>query len=543
MAKKIYYREEARNKMMDGVNKLADAVKYTIGPKGRNVVLDKGFGSPTITNDGVSITDEIELKDKAENVGASIVKEVASKANEAAGDGTTTATLLARAIISEGLRNVSAGADPLSLKRGIEKGKDAVVEQLKKEAKPISKKEEIAQVANISAEDEELGNLIAEVIEEAGNEGVVTVEESRTFGLEKEVVKGLQLENGYISPYMVTDSERMEAVFDDAHILITDKKISSINEIVPLLEKLSREGQKNLVIIADDVEGEALATLVLNKMRGAFNTLAVKAPGFGDKKKEMLKDIAAVCGGQVITEEVGLKLENAEVDMLGSARKVTATKENTIITEGKGKKSELDTRVNQIKKQIDNTTSDFEKENLQKRLARLVGGVAVIKVGATTEVEQKALQHKAEDALSATRAAIEEGILPGGGVSYIRALKALDDLNLEGDEATGVEILKRALEAPIRQIAENAGVDGSVVAQKIKEGKGSEGFNAKKMVYEDLFKAGIVDPKKVVRIALENASSASGMFLTTECVVIDDEEDKDDKGGGHQGMPGMPGMM
>ena len=542
-AKDLVFDAEARTALKRGVDKLAGAVKVTLGPKGRNVVLDKGFGSPTITNDGVSITDEIELKDKAENVGASIVKEVASKANEAAGDGTTTATLLARAIISEGLRNVSAGADPLSLKRGIEKGKDAVVEQLKKEAKPISKKEEIAQVANISAEDEELGNLIAEVIEEAGNEGVVTVEESRTFGLEKEVVKGLQLENGYISPYMVTDSERMEAVFDDAHILITDKKISSINEIVPLLEKLSREGQKNLVIIADDVEGEALATLVLNKMRGAFNTLAVKAPGFGDKKKEMLKDSAAVCGGQVITEEVGLKLENAEVDMLGSARKVTATKENTIITEGKGKKSELDTRVNQIKKQIDNTTSDFEKENLQKRLARLVGGVAVIKVGATTEVEQKALQHKAEDALSATRAAIEEGILPGGGVSYIRALKALDDLNLEGDEATGVEILKRALEAPIRQIAENAGVDGSVVAQKIKEGKGSEGFNAKKMVYEDLFKAGIVDPKKVVRIALENASSASGMFLTTECVVIDDEEDKDDKGGGHQGMPGMPGMM
>jgi len=527
--------------MMDGVNKLADAVKYTIGPRGRNVVLGQSYGSPTITNDGVSITDEIELKDKAENVGASIVKEVASKANDAAGDGTTTATLLARAIISEGLKNVAAGADPLSLKRGIEEGKDSVVEYLKKEAKPISKKEEVAQVATISAEDEEMGNLIAEVIEEAGNDGVVTVEESRTFGMEKEVVKGLQIENGYISPYMVTDSERMESVFEDSYILITDKKISSVNEIVPLLEKLSREGQKNLVIIADDVDGEALATLVLNKLRGAFNTLAIKAPGFGDKKKEMLKDIAAVCGGQIITEEVGLKLENAEIDMLGSARKVTSTKENTIITEGKGKKQELEQRINQIKNQIEEASSDFEKENLQKRLARLAGGVAVIKVGAITEVEQKARQHKAEDALAATRAAIEEGILPGGGVSFIRALKALDSVKLEGDEATGVEILKRALEAPVRQIAENAGVDGSVVAQKTKELKDAEGFNAKKMKYEDLFKAGIVDPKKVVRIALDNATSASSMFLTTECVVVDEEDEKEDKGGG--GMPqGMPGM-
>ncbi len=541
MSKKIYYREEGRNKMMDGVNKLADAVKYTIGPRGRNVVLGQSYGSPTITNDGVSITDEIELKDKAENVGASIVKEVASKANDAAGDGTTTATLLARAIISEGLKNVAAGADPLSLKRGIEEGKDSVVEYLKKEAKPISKKEEVAQVATISAEDEEMGNLIAEVIEEAGNDGVVTVEESRTFGMEKEVVKGLQIENGYISPYMVTDSERMESVFEDSYILITDKKISSVNEIVPLLEKLSREGQKNLVIIADDVDGEALATLVLNKLRGAFNTLAIKAPGFGDKKKEMLKDIAAVCGGQIITEEVGLKLENAEIDMLGSARKVTSTKENTIITEGKGKKQELEQRINQIKNQIEEASSDFEKENLQKRLARLAGGVAVIKVGAITEVEQKARQHKAEDALAATRAAIEEGILPGGGVSFIRALKALDSVKLEGDEATGVEILKRALEAPVRQIAENAGVDGSVVAQKTKELKDAEGFNAKKMKYEDLFKAGIVDPKKVVRIALDNATSASSMFLTTECVVVDEEDEKEDKGGG--GMPqGMPGM-
>ncbi len=547
MPKNIYYQEEARKKMMAGVDKLADAVKYTIGPKGRNVVLGQSYGSPTITNDGVTITEEIELKDKVENIGASIVKEVASKANEAAGDGTTTATLLARAIIGEGLKNVTAGADPLSLKRGVNKGKDAVIDALKAEAKKISKKEEIAQVATISAEDEELGNLIAEVIEDAGKDGVVTIEESKTFGLDKEVVKGLQLDNGYVSPYMVTDAERMESVFEDTHILITDKKISSINEIVPVLEKLAQGGQKNLVIIADEIEGEALATLVLNKLRGAFNTLAIKAPGFGDKKKETLKDIAAVCGGQVISEEVGLKLENTEVAMLGMARKVTATKDKTIITEGKGDKKDLDRRIDQIKKEIENTTSDYEKESLQKRLAKLAGGVAVIKVGALTEVEQKARQHKAEDALSATRAAIEEGIVAGGGVSLIRALVALDKLKLKGDEQTGANILKKALEAPIRQIAENAGVDGSVVVQKVKEGSGAFGFNAKTLKYEDLIEAGIVDPTKVVRSALENATSAAGMFLTTECIVVDAEEEKDNYNTGG-GMPGgmgggMPGGM
>ncbi len=546
MPKNIYYQEEARKKMMAGVDKLADAVKYTIGPKGRNVVLEQSYGSPTITNDGVTITEEIELKDKIENIGASTVKEVASKANDAAGDGTTTATLLARSIIGEGLKNVTAGADPLSLKRGITKGKEEVVEALKKEAKQISKKEEIAQVATISAEDEELGNLIAEVIEEAGKDGVVTVEESRTFGLEKEVVKGLQLDSGYVSPYMITDSERMEAIYDDAHILITDKKISSVNEIVPILEKLSQGGQKNLVIIAEEIEGEALATLVLNKLRGAFNTLAIKAPGFGDKKKENLKDIAAVCGGQVISEEVGLKLENTEIAMLGVARKITATKDKTIITEGKGNKKDLERRIEQIKKEIEATTSEYEEENLKKRLAKLAGGVAVIKVGALTEVEQKARQHKAEDALSATRAAIEEGIVAGGGVSLIRALKALDKVKLQGDEATGADILRRALEAPVRQIAENAGVDGAVVAQKVKEGEGAYGFNAKTMVYEDLIEAGIVDPTKVVRSALENATSAAAMFLTTECVVVEDEEEKDKGGGGAPGggMPGgMPGGM
>ncbi len=543
MPKDIYYQEEARKKMVAGVNKLADAVKYTIGPKGRNVVLGQSYGSPVITNDGVSITEEIELKDKVENIGASAVKEVASKANEAAGDGTTTATLLARAIIVEGLKNVTAGADPLSIKRGIAEGSSTIVEALLKESKKITKKEEIAQVATISAEDEELGNLIAEVIEEAGKDGVVTVEESRTFGLEKEVVKGLQLESGYNSPYMVTDSERMEAVFENSPILITDKKISSVNEIVPILEKLSQEGHKNLVIIADDIEGEALATLVLNKLRGAFNTLAIKAPGFGDKKKDVLKDISAVCGGQVISEEVGLKLENTEISMLGSARKITATKDKTIITEGKGNKGDLDSRIEQIKREIENSNSNYEKENLQKRLAKLAGGVAVIKVGALTEVEQKARQHKAEDALSATRAAIEEGVVAGGGVSLIRALKSLDKIKLKGDEATGVAILKRALEAPLRQIAENAGVDGSVVVQKVKEGEGAFGFNAKTMEYEDLISAGVIDPAKVVRSSLENATSAASMFLTTECVVVEAEEDKD-KGGGPAGMPGgMPGGM
>ncbi|MEA2092448.1 MAG: chaperonin GroEL [Patescibacteria group bacterium] len=541
MSKDIYYQEEARKKMMRGVDKLTDAVKYTIGPKGRNVVLEQSYGSPIVTNDGVSITNEIELKDKVENIGASIVKEVASKANDTAGDGTTTATILARAIISEGLKNVTAGADPLSLKRGIDKGTVVVVNHLKKEARDITKKEEIAQVATISAEDEEMGKLIAEVVEETGEDGVITIEESKTFGLDKEIVKGLQLDNGYISPYMVTDSERMESVFEDTHILITDKKISSINEILPVMEKLSKAGQKNLVIIADDIEGEALATLVLNKLRGAFNTLAVKAPGFGEKKKENLKDIASVCGGQVISEEVGLKLENTEIEMLGVARKITATKDKTVITEGKGSKKDLEKRIEQIKNEIEKSTSEYDKESLQKRLAKLAGGVAVIKVGALTEVEQKARQHKAEDALSATRAAVEEGIVAGGGVALVRALSALYNLKLKGDEETGANILRRALEAPMKQIAENGGVDGSVVVAKTKEMKGSEGFNAKTMIYEDLITAGIIDPVKVVRVALENAASSAGMFLTTECVVVDAKEEDDGKGAA--GMPGGMGGM
>ncbi len=548
MPKEIFYGEEARKKLKTGVDKLADAVKHTLGPRGRNVVLSESFGSPTITNDGVSITDQIDLKDEVENIGCQIVKEVASKANDSAGDGTTTATILARSIISEGLKNVTAGADPLSLKRGIEKGAEQIVDSLEKSAQKITEKEEIAQVATISAEDEEMGNLIAEVMEEAGEDGVVTIEESKTFGLEKEVVRGLQLDEGYVSPYMVTDSERMEASFKDPKILITDQKISAVKDIVPILEKVSQSGEKNLVIIAEEIEGEALATLVLNKLRGAFETLAIEAPGFGDKKKEILKDIAAVTGGQVISEDVGLKLEKVEVSMLGAANKVVATKDETIITGGKGKKKELEKRINQIKTQIENAKSDYEKENLQKRVAKLTGGVAVIKVGAATEVEQKARQHKAEDALSATRSAIEEGIVPGGGVAFIRAIESLDDLKVEGDEATGVDILRRALQAPAKQIAENAGEDGSVVVQKIKEGKKNFGFNAKTLEYEDLLKAGVVDPKKVVRVALENAASAAGMFLTTETVVVDDEDDDQNGGGGRPaggmmgGGMGMPGM-
>ncbi len=543
MAKTIYYNEEARKKLKIGVDKLADAVKTTLGPKGRNVILDKGFGSPTITNDGVSIAKEIELEDKMENLGAEIVKDVASKANDAAGDGTTTATVLAQAIISEGLKNVTAGANPLALKKGIEKGTKAVVEELAKISKTISERSEIAQVATISAEDPEMGNLIAEVIDEVGKDGVVTVEESQTFGLQKEIVKGMQFDRGYISPYMVTNTEKMEAEYENPYIIITDRKISSINEIVPILEKISKTGKKELIIIADDVDGDALATLVVNKLRGNLNTLAVKAPGFGDSKKDMLQDIATICGAQVISEDLGMKIEDAEIDMLGSARKVISSKENTTIVEGRAKKEEIDARIGQLKAMAEKTTSDYDKEKIQERIAKLSGGVAIIKVGAVSEVEQKARHHKADDALAATRAAIEEGVVPGGGVALIRAISALDKVKVsEADEKTGINILRRALEAPIRQIAENAATDGSVVVQKVKEGEGSFGFNASKMTYEDLMKEGIIDPTKVVRVALENAASAAAMLLTTECAVVEkpDEKGKDLPMGG--GMPGMGGM-
>ena len=537
MAKQIKFNESARRKLKKGVDRLAEAVKVTIGPKGRNVVLDKGFGSPTITNDGVTIAKEIELEDKLENLGAEIVKEVATKTNDVAGDGTTTATILAQAIVREGVRNIAAGANPLALRAGIEAGVKEAVKSLKRVSKKISSKDEIAQVATISAGDKSVGSLIAEVMDEVGRDGVITVEESKAFGLEKEVVEGMQFDKGFVSPYMITDSDRMEAVFEDTPILIVDKKISAISEIVPLLEKLSQAGRKQLVIIAHDVEGEALATLVVNKIRGTFNTLAIKAPGFGDRQKDMLEDIATVSGGQVISEEAGLKLENIDLSQLGRARKVISDKENTTIIEGAGKKTGINKRVERIRLEIERVDSDFDKEKLEERLAKLSGGVAVIKVGAATEVEQKEKQHRIEDALSATRAAVEEGIVPGGGIALIRATSALANVKLKGDEKIGLEILKRAMEEPARQIAENAGKEGSVVVGEVKKLKGSNGYNALTDNYEDLFKSGIIDPAKVTRSALQNASSASSMLLTTEAVVTDVPEEKKEVP-----MPQMPQM-
>ncbi|MFH1582278.1 MAG: chaperonin GroEL [bacterium] len=535
MAKQIIYNEEARKKIKIGADKLADAVRVTLGPKGRNVILDKGFGPPVITNDGVTIAKEIELEDKVENLGAEIVKEVAEKTDDVAGDGTTTAVVLAQSIISEGLKNVAAGANPLDIKKGIEKGVDRVVSFLKEMAKQISTQEEMSQVATISAEDKKLGDLIAEVMWKVGKDGVVAIEESKTLETGKEIVEGLQFDRGYISPYLVTNTERMEAVFEDAYILITDKKISSIQEIVPVLEKIVQAGKKELVIIADDVDGEALATLIVNRLRGIFNTLAVKAPGFGDKRKEILEDIAIITGAQVISEEVGLKLENVTLEQLGRARKVVSTKENTTIIEGKGEKEKIEARVKQIKSELEKSDSEFDKEKLQERLAKLAGGVAVIKVGAATEVEQKSKQHKAEDAYRATKAAVEEGIVPGGGVALLRALKSLEGLDLTGDELTGLNILKRALESPIRQIAQNSGIDGAVVIQKVMEGSDAFGFNAQTMEYQDLMESGIVDPAKVVRSSLQNAASAAAMFLTTEVVVAEKESDKENK------IPNIPG--
>jgi len=529
MSKLIDYSESARKKLKTGADKLADAVKVTLGPRGRNVILGQNYGVPIITNDGVTIAKDIELEDKVENMGAEIVKEVASKANEMAGDGTTSATVLAQAIISEGLKNVAAGANPLALKKGIETASRKVVEYLKNVSKPMTGRDDIAKVATIAAEDEELGNLIADVIEEVGKDGVVTIEESKTFGLQKEIVKGLQFDKGFISPYMITDADHMRAELDDPYILITDKKVSSIKELVPILEKVAQTGKKDFVLIAEDVDGEALATLLVNKIRGVLNALAVKAPGFGDRKKEMLEDIATLVGAKVISEDVGLTLETAEIDMLGSARKISATKENTTIIEGKGDKSMLDARVNQIKAQIEQADSEFDKEKLEERLAKLSGGVAVIKVGAPTEVEQKARQHKAEDALSAARSALEEGIVPGGGVALLGAVKELDDLKMtDKDSQTGINILKKAIESPARQIAQNAGVDAGVVAAKIKgNGEFGFGFNAQILKFENLMQAGIIDPTKVVRAALENAVSAGATFLTTEVVISDKPEPKE----------------
>ncbi len=535
MSKEIKYSEVARKKLKTGADKLADAVKITLGPRGRNVILDKGFGSPVITNDGVTIAKEIELEDKAENLGAEIVKEVASKANDVAGDGTTTATVLAQAIIGEGLKNVAAGANPLALKKGIKKAVKKTVEFLKQSSKPMSGREDIAKVATIAAEDAELGNLIAEVVDSVGKDGVVTIEESKTFGLQKEMVKGLQFDKGYVSPYMITDTDHMKAELDDPYILVTDKKISSLKEIVPILEKITQAGKKDFVLIAEDIEGEALATLLVNKLRGVLNALAIKAPGFGDRKKEMLEDIACLVGAKVISEDVGLKIEKAELDMLGSARKVSASKEDTTIIEGKGNKEEIESRINQIKRQLEVADSGFDKEKLQERLAKLSGGVAVIKVGAPTEVEQKARQHKAEDALSAARSAIDEGTVPGGGVALLGASKVLESFKAEGigdgdiakDTQTGIDILRKAIEAPIRQIARNAGVDAGVVVAKVKgNGEFGFGFNAQTLKFENLMQAGIIDPTKVVRSALENAASAAATFLTTEALICDKPEEK-----------------
>lgn len=537
MAKQLKFGEQARISMKNGVDTLANAVKITLGPKGRNVVLDKGFGSPIITNDGVTIAKEIELKDKFENIGADIVKEVASKTNDIAGDGTTTATLLAQAIITEGLRNVAAGASPLALKRGIELAVETVVTHLKnKLAKKITSQEEIAQVAAISAKDPDIGAKIAEIINKIGKEAVITVEESQTFGLNYEIVEGLQFDRGYISPYMVTNTERMEAGYTDPYILITDRKISSIKDIVPLLEKISQAGKRELVIIADEIDGDALATLVVNKLRGNFSALGLKAPGFGDRKKEMLEDIATITGGQVIAEEKGMKLETVELAMLGRAGKVVSTKEHTTIVGGKGKKTDIDKRANQIKSQLAQTTSSFDKEKLRERLAKLSGGIAVIKVGAATEVEQKEKQHRTEDAVQATKAAMEEGIVPGGGVALIRGTSSLDSLKVEGDEKTGVDIIRRALQMPLWQIAQNAGQHGSVVVEEVKKQTGSMGYNADTDKYGDLIKWGIIDPVKVTRSALQNAASAAAMFLTTEAVITDIPEEKPAPSGMGPGM-------
>lgn len=530
MAKQIIFSESARQALMRGVDTLANAVKVTLGPKGRNVVLDKGFGAPTITNDGVTIAKEIELKDKAENLGAEIVKEVASKTNDVAGDGTTTATLLAQTMIREGMRVVAAGANPMWIKRGIEKATEKAVKALDDMAIDVSKKEEIAQVATISAQDETVGKLIAEIMDKVGKDGVIKVEESKTFGLSYEIVEGMQFDEGYVSPYMVTDQEKMRTEIEDPYILITDQKISIIKDIVPLLEKMLGKGKKDLVIIADDIDGEALATLVVNKLRGALNVLAVKAPGFGDRKKAMLEDIAILTGGEVISSDKGMKLENIELNMLGRADRVSATKDNTTIVGGKGAKNAIQNRIAQIKAQVEETDSDFDKEKLEERLAKLAKGVAVIRVGAATEVEQKEKQHRIEDAIQATKAAVEEGIVPGGGVALIRAQQGLEgwvDKIDDNDEYSGAHIVFRALEEPIRLIAENAGVEGSVVVEKVRARSGAFGFNAATGEYEDLVKAGIIDPKKVTRSALQNAASAAAMLLTTEAVVTDIPEKKE----------------
>ncbi|TXC78862.1 chaperonin GroEL [Luteibaculum oceani] len=545
-SKEIYFNLDARDRLKKGVDALADAVKVTLGPKGRNVVIDKKFGAPSITKDGVSVAKEIELKDPVENMGAQMLKEVASKTADVAGDGTTTATVLAQAIVTAGLKNVAAGANPMDLKRGIDKAVTAVVAELKKRSKEVGDDfSKIEQVATISANnDATIGKLIAEAMQKVKKEGVITVEEAKGTDTTVEIVEGMQFDRGYLSPYFVTNSEKMVTELENPYILIFDKKISAMKDLLPILEKSVQTG-KPLLIIAEDIEGEALATLVVNKIRGSLKIAAVKAPGFGDRRKAMLEDIAILTGGTVISEERGYKLENAELDMLGTAEKITIDKDNTTIVNGSGDKEQITARVNQIKAQIESTTSDYDKEKLQERLAKLAGGVAVLYVGAASEVEMKEKKDRVDDALHATRAAVEEGIIPGGGTAFIRVQAVLDALKGDNeDETTGIAIVRRAIEEPLRQIVENAGQEGSIVVQKVREGKDDFGYNARLETFENLYEAGVIDPTKVARVALENAASISGMLLTTECVIAEEEEEAPMGGGGHPGMGGgMPGMM
>ena len=543
MAKTIIYGEDARKSLLKGVNKLADTVKVTLGPKGRNVVLDKSFGSPLITNDGVTIAKEIELDDPFENMGANLVKEVSTKTNDVAGDGTTTATLLAQVMLKEGVKNVAAGGDPMAIKRGMDKTVEVAVEELKKISSPVTGKEDIARVASISANNEEIGNLIADAMEKVSKDGVITIEESKTSSTEVNVVEGMQFDKGYVSPYMVTDTEKMEAVMDNPYILITDKKISNIQEILPLLEELTTQSGK-LVIIADDFENEALSTLILNKLRGVLNVVGVKAPGFGDKRKEMLEDIAILTGGEVITSDLGLDLKDTTLAQLGRARQVKSTKENTMIVDGMGDKEALKTRIAQLKKNIEETKSSYDKESLQERLAKLAGGVAVIEVGAATEIEMKEKKLRIEDALSATKAAVEEGILPGGGTAYVNVIPEVEKLLTEvtDDEKLGVKIVLKALEEPVKQIAENAGLEGAVILEKVKTSKPGMGFDAKEEEYVDMKKAGIVDPTKVTRSAIQNAESVASMIITTESIVTEKKEKNCNCANNAPAMPDMGGM-
>ncbi len=557
MAKQIVYDETARHKILAGVNQLANTVKITLGPKGRNVVIDKKFGSPTITKDGVTVAKEIELEDPFENMGAQMVNEVASKTSDNAGDGTTTATVLAQAIFREGMKNVTAGANPMDIKRGIEAAVNTIIPEIQKMAKPTKDKKEIAQVGTISAnQDKAIGQIISEAMDKVGKDGVITVEEAKSMDTSLEIVEGMQFDRGYLSPYFVTDAERMEAVLEDAYILLHEKKITSMKDLLPLLEKVAKGG-KPLIILAEDIEGEALATLVVNKLRGTLNVSAVKAPGFGDRRKDMLNDIAILTGGKVITEDIGVSLDSVELADLGRAKRITIDKDNTVIVDGKGKASDIQARVKQIRNQIEETSSDYDREKLQERLAKLVGGVAIIKVGAATETEMKEKKARVEDALHATRAAVEEGIIPGGGVAFIRALGCLDKMKGDHDFKLGVQIIRRSLEEPLRQIASNAGEEGTVICEKVKTLKGNMGYDAKNGEYTDMLKAGIIDPAKVARTALQNASSISGLLLTTEAMVTDLPEEKEEHNHGPAaggmggmggmgcmgGMGGMPGMM